>query len=143
MVVKKELTRATKIDKDISEYLLDLFDCKDIALKDVENLLKRSHAYVYNRTRGIESFTITDLSKIAKLLGFTTIFSFFNGLQEFTDTAHKTVEQTEHYTISDFKEETLYDINDDTSTLNTSKIQLAAHHDKNKRAEQELDDFGA
>ena len=135
MVKDSDLRRVRDITIETSEFLQYKLKQKDFTVQDVQKWLDRSYGYTYNRITGKNSINIDELEIIAKHIGYYSILDFFNAQYEYF--------YPPRYTVTDFKEETLYDINDDTSTLNTSEIQLAAHHDHNKHAEQELDDFGA
>ncbi len=83
MVRKDELPETSEVDKQVSKYLLYSLRERRLSTADVEKALGRSHGYTYTRTRGQESFTIDELTKIARLLGLNTFYDFMDEAQKF------------------------------------------------------------
>lgn len=140
---KVEFRRVNDISKYFSAFIQMKLAETNHSIKDVERWLDRSYAHAYNRIKGVQSPTLDEVDIISRHVGYNSIFQFFDDLYDYIYPPVEQKASSARFSVTDFKEETLYDINDDASTLNTSEIQLAAHHDKNKHAEQELDDFGA
>lgn len=111
-------------------------------MDDVRHWIDRSIGYANMRLNGQKAFTLDEVDIISRYVGYSSIFQFLDDLYDYIYPPVEQKASSARFSVTDFKEETLYDINDDTSP-NTSEIQLAAHHDKNKHNEQELDDFGA
>lgn len=150
MARNDELHEQSELVQQLSAFIKKRTQELGFTTQDVADRIKHANSYAYLRLNGKAQFTLDDLVELSPFLGYKDIFAFWRAFDidkryqeaKQKDTAHESVEQAQHYTISDFKEETIYDINDDT-TPNTSEIQLAAHHDKNKKQEHDLDNYGA
>ena len=148
MARNDELHEQSELVQQLSAFIKKRTNELGYTTQDVADRIKHANSYAYLRLNGKAQFTLDDLVELSPFLGYKDIFAFWRAFD--TDQRYQAAKQHDkikassaRFSVTDFKEETLYDINDDTSTLNTSEIQLAAHHDKNKHNEQELDNFGA
>ena len=139
---KVEFRRVNDISKYFSAFIQMKLAETNHSIKDVERWLDRSYAHDYNRIKGVQSPTLDEVDIISRHVGYNSIFQFLDDLYDYIYPPVEQKASSARFSVTDFKEETIYDINDDT-TPNTSEIQLAAHHDKNKKQEHDLDNYGA
>ncbi|WP_314761503.1 hypothetical protein [Alloscardovia omnicolens] len=139
---KVEFRRVNDISKYFSAFIQMKLAETNHSIKDVERWLDRSYAHAYNRIKGVQSPTLDEVDIISRHVGYNSIFQFLDDLYDYIYPPVEQKASSARFSVTDFKEETIYDINDDT-TPNTSEIQLAAHHDKNKKQEHDLDNYGA
>lgn len=116
MVRNEQLEPASEAAKAIARFIKEKITQKGYTVEEVAKKLGRAKSYASIRLSGLKTFSIDDLDKIAKMLGYASTFTL--------------IAEAHEYSLG-------------TPTAIPEEWNLAASEDANKQAEREYDDFGA
>lgn len=123
MVRNNELKPVGAISKQIARKIREISEAKGLSQEDLRRIIGRSQSYTSLRVKGMKSWTIEELDKLAPKLGYSDAIELMNVARSVSSAGSaysSALDQLQRVTHRD-----------------PLDWQTAAYHDQNKREERE------